>query len=84
MSCTSSYKNWSREKIKSVNSIGLVFQSNYEKSVRCQCISDETYKYQIKLYNSILNHFSEKKIYIIVHYIDELNDAIKLFKNQNC
>ena len=71
-------------KIKSVNSIGLVFQSNYEKSVRCQCISDETYKYQIKLYNSILNHFSEKKIYIFVHYIDELNDAIKIFKNQNC
>lgn len=71
------------KKINEVKSIGLVYQSNFENSVRCNCIDNESHDFCINLYQQIINRYKNYKISIICHYIDEISPAYNFFSNEN-
>lgn len=67
------------KKIWKVNTIGLVLQANFQNTVKCQCLNEDTYQKMVDLYKNIIKKYKNKKFKIICHYIDEIELAYKLF-----
>jgi len=78
--CPSLFSSLHEKKIGKVKKVGLIF-STY-KSVLYNKLEEKAYRYILKLYNFLQQTYSHNFSFeIICHYINELPEAVKIFRN---
>jgi len=74
--CPAFFSSNEKKEIKKVKKVGLVFATY--KAVVNNKVSKDTYNYILNLYEKLINKFECE---IVCHYIDELPEAVKIFKD---
>lgn len=69
--------------VKEVKHIGLVYACDVSRSEVNNCVSEDTYKYMVDLYREIRRKYSDCRISLVCHYIDELPFAYSDFPDMD-
>ena len=78
MPCPALYSSSFEKEIKKVKKIGLIFGT--DKTVENNKINSNTYKFLLNTYKQLINNYDCE---IVCHYIDEVPEACRLFKDVN-